>query len=40
MPTAAGTNSSVKATWAPMMNDQMPPNFIAPPAIVVPCSPC
>ena len=40
MPTAAGTNSSVKATWAPMMNDQMPPNFIVPPAIVVPCSPC
>ena len=23
-----------------MMNDQMPPNFIVPPVLVIPCSPC
>jgi len=39
MPTAAGTNSSVHATCAPTMNDQMPPNFIVPPVLVIPCSP-
>ena len=39
IPTAAGTNSSVNATCAPMMNDQMPPNFIVPPVPVIPCSP-
>ena len=39
IPTAAGTNSSVHATCAPMMNDQMPPNPIVPPVLVIPCSP-
>ncbi|HMD36523.1 MAG TPA: hypothetical protein VKH42_16235 [Vicinamibacterales bacterium] len=39
IPTAAGTNSSVQATCAPTMNDQMPPNAIVPPVLVISCSP-